>query len=133
MRTFNRLKFLIVISFLLILLVGCNDDNKNDNIDGFDKVSEMIDIPSEVYDDLELKYSFIYEGTLYSLSYVMDNDALSSDGEINPDLEEDTSVNVKVSISDGESFKNFNYEPKFVPRYPSINSCTELDELINGN
>ena len=112
MRTFNRLKFLIVISFLLILLVGCNDNNKNDNIDGFDKVSEMIDIPSEVYDDLELKYSFIYEGTLYSLSYVMDNDALSSDGEINPDLEEDTSVNVKVSISDGESFKNFDYNCK---------------------
>ena len=121
---------LFIFSFLLILLVACKDNNANNQDDnGFDAVIEMIDIPTEIYEDLELQDSLLYNGKRYDLTYEMDDDSLTSDGEINPDLDNDTIVNIVVSISDGSEIKKIEYKDHKVMSMKNIvsNAISKVD------
>lgn len=127
--------FFIAFSFLLILLVGCNNENQKRDGDGFDALSNEIVIPNEIYEDLELKDSYIYNGIKYDVTYEMDNEALNDNGEINPDLDNDTIVNIKVNVSDGKTVKYFDYNNRKVMSMKNIvsraKSKVNVPDIVN--
>ena len=122
--------FLIAFSFLLILLVGCNNEKQKDGGDGFNALSKEIVIPNEIYEDLELKDSYIYDGIKYDVTYEMDNEALNDNGEINPDSDNDTIVNIKVNVSDGKTVKSFDYNNRKVMSMKNIVSSAKSKVII---
>lgn len=127
--------FLIAFSFLLILLVGCNNEKQKDGGDGFNALSKEIVIPNEIYEDLELKDSYIYDGIKYDVTYEMDNEALNDNGEINPDSDNDTIVNIKVNVSDGKTVKSFDYNNRKVMSMKNIVSSAKskvnIPDVVN--
>ena len=127
--------FFIAFSFLLILLVGCNNENQKKDGDGFDTLSKEVVIPNEIYEDLELKDSYIYDGIKYDVTYEMDNEALNDNGEINPDLDNDTIVNIKVNVSDGKTVKSFDYNNRKVMSMKNIVSSAKskvnIPDVVN--
>lgn len=127
--------FLIAFSFLLILLVGCNNEKQKDGGDGFNALSKEIVIPNEIYEDLELKDSYIYDGIKYDVTYEMDNEALNDNGEINPDSDNDIIVNIKVNVSDGKTVKSFDYNNRKVMSMKNIVSSAKskvnIPDVVN--